>query len=1625
MPTSSANLSHLETFVKQATPASSALRTKFTGANAEMSAFLAAPNDYPLQNGAGIMAEVGTFCTNNETDDQFVDTVRQAFIKADATSGELIDDAKITAALTAAGIGANPRSAITVDSPVFIGKPLMSGWSDDPVCTATGHFLEIETDLAMPESLEILGWTRTYSSRFLRPSATGRGWACWADVRLTAVNEIEVEYRGPDGQRGSYVVDGAGYGPNPDVGATLAACDGGYEMDWPWESRFPGERWRFDGRGRLVEVVTRLGRVVRFEHDAEHMVSVRDQGGRTLQLRWEGDRIREVRSSDGRTVEYEYRGDDLAAVRRALGDRRYDTDGDGRIVGILDGDGVQLIENTYDADGRVLTQRSPEGRLTTYRYLAPNTVVVSDEQGGPTTLYRHDREGRLASLQVGDRFRLVRQFDDHGNPVLTRDADGGVTVRTFDLAGNCVLETRPDGASWAWTYDGLHRVSRATDPSGAVYDYHYEAAGRQPVRIEGPLGFRMDFRYRDGQMVQVTDADGVTASIEYDDDGCMVATVDALGRRTEFAVHASGTEARTTLPTGATLVLERDDAGRIQRVEAPGRVPVSVSTTAEGRLSRLTDDRGSTSELEWSPAGLLAGYVDAAGARTNFGYDVFGNQVRRSGPDGEWLFAYDAMANVVERIDPVGGRWVQEWTPGGDLLALVDPTGRRVQFGLDALGRATEVTAPSGRVLRLGFDAFGNIDESQLGTDARVRIERDVLGRPVEVAVDETPLLRLAYTPAGRVSVVAHHDGSIWTYTYDAAGHLASVVGPDGVETYQRDSLGRPAVVDRNGRSTTLTWAECGEIATYEEDGQRWSFAWDPATGNLAELRWPDGSSERRAYDRAGRLGNITNRAGGTTTVSWDEAGRVAGLTDPKGAPWTCDYDPLGFPAGASDPLGRRSSLERDGAGNLVGLRFEGHDDVAFALDAATRLRGVDVGGERRWTVELDDEHRTRRSTESGGPSVVEAWDGEGRLAERIVDGESSRWDHERDAVTVMPADGAAYREELDVFGRVVAIDHPVAGRVELERDLEGRLVTARGAGLERRWTYEGVWLVAYDEARGGETKHTTFERDGLGRVVAEHTEAGTTRYEYDVAGQLTSTSTPDGTWHWTYDLCGRLVEETGPAGRRQFTYDAADQLIGMDGPDGTTRYEYDARGQRVAEVGPSRSRRYRWDPLGRLAGIDTTDEAGVHSTDLRVSLDGDLLDVDGTALRWSPAGPLGARLASIGSTTVLWADAAPIALVDDDAVEWLSADWRGSIGRSPSPWGSAEGTPNPMGLGYLGELELGDGLVWLRSRVYDPVTHAFLSRDPWSGPAGTPGGLTNLYQYAANDPIGMRDPLGLRPLTVEEANKQIAGYRDGHWKQALVIAGCVVVGGIVVAATGGAGLALIGAGIGMGVSAGVQYATTGKIDPWQVAMAGATGFAGGAVGGALFSSGGVAASAGRTGLWSAKQGLAYAAISRGGTSALGKSAAWALDGGTSGATSNTLDQLGNTGTVDPTALAESAALGAGANLPAKYAGNLYKASRAAGQARVETAYADAAAKPLRQRINPLSSNFRVPFEKTVTKVQRWGYETHTNITKKTLESTSSNAIKGGVKITTADGQQVPASVTTSPNGVTWVTPAG
>ena len=1400
----------------------------------------------------------------NEIDAMWVARIAKAFRAAGGDGAiKTLPDSAIHASLKAAGL-LGGRQSVSFDDPVAYGMPPTTGYTNDPVNTASGNFVEREEDLRFGGLAGLLSFARMYNSRSDRVGAFGTGWSSWADVRLRPRPE-GAEYEGPDGQRALFPRMGDGYGRVIGVRGLVEAGETGLVLHW-----FGGESWQFDAAGRPLLIDNGPGTAVSLEHRDGRLVALRHGGGKRIDVRWEEDRICALECSDGRRVDYRYEDGHLVAAEGDAGLRRYEVAENGRVLSVSDADGVVEVANAYDEDGRVVRQLSPFGRHTLIGYLPGRVTVTSDENDGPSNIYIHDDDGRLLSVIDGDERRVTIQYDQFANQIAFTDRKGALTVQEWDERGNLLRRVLPTEAEFTFTHDAADRVVEVKSSTGALVSHRYAGEERSPVEITDAEGGVTRLTVQGGLVRAITDPDGVRLRFEFDDDGNIVAAIDADGNVARLERDAAGRVTAAVTPLGRRTTFTYDARGRPLERQDPGGATWRYEYSAAGRLTALVDPTGAREEIRYGEHGEAAAFVDPLGRVTEHSYDVFGNRIGVVAPDGgAWRFGYDALSRLTSIADPSSATWLREYDANGNLTASVDPAGLRytamvdtadrvtalddgltsATFDFDPLGRCLAHLRPDGTTARTGYDLMGR----------RTAIEDPVGGTST-----------IEYTPGGRVARVVQPSGRTEGYEYDGCGR--AVARTDGAGRrwefrYDADGMLIESVAP-TGESERLVYDDGGRLVEWRTPGRGLtSYSYDER-GRVVAITDRASGTRRFAYDAAGQIIAATDANGATTRYEYDDAGRLVATIDPLGGTSRRTYDSAGRMTRETDQLGRSTTYAYDGGGRIVERVDGAGRRRQWTYDESGRVRTFGAAGEAPVTIERDALGREIAVQEPGSFSHAFTWDRAGRLVERRRDDLAMRWGYDEDGrrAFVGYPDGTRTDYGYDASGRVTGLRHPATGTIALQRDGSGRLVGASGEGMQARWEYEDGELVDYSFDAGDVRRSAHLTHDPIGRVVAVVADGSEQRFAYDAAGQLVTA----GAHSFEYDHAGRLLRERSGSAVVSYEHDAAGQLVARRPQAGApTTFAYDGSGRRLRESTDGLQRMYRWDALGRLVAIEDDER----TTGTAVDALGELAEVDGTALMWDSADRFRA-LAWMGERAVIghgapWATAGA---AEGEQAQWLAPDWQGTIGAPRDPFGAPLSPADPgLHLGYRGELEFA-GETWLRARAYDPASRGFLQADPLPAVPGT-AYAANPYHYAGNNPIGRADPLGLRPVTDQELRelRDKMGQNFVQRNADYIVAGALIVGGIAVMATGVGGpigAAMIGGALlSAGASAGIQKVTTGSVDYRQVAIAGVVGGAAGGLGygaGALISGTSRAAAVGRGALAGGVESVAGGAANRG-----------------------------------------------------------------------------------------------------------------------------------------------------------------
>ena len=197
-------------------------------------------------------------------------------------------------------------------------------------------------------------------------------------------------------------------------------------------------------------------------------------------------------------------------------------------------------------------------------------------------------------------------------------------------------------------------------------------------------------------------------------------------------------------------------------------------------------------------------------------------------------------------------------------------------------------------------------------------------------------------------------------------------------------------------------------------------------------------------------------------------------------------------------------------------------------------------------------------------------------------------------------------------------------------------------------------------------------------------------------------------------------------AGGESFSYDQANRLTRVSSIGESSTYTYDGDGKRLSQTTNSTTTHYVYDVNSSLPVLlsDGTNKYVWGANGLAYLVHSQPTGGEAVAVY---------HMDALGSVRVLTDS------TGRPAQTYQTDEWGNSL---PQP---RQRTDQPFG--FTGEQQDPSGLIYLRARMYDPLSGHFLQRDsvPHSGPGIT---VWNRYAYAAGNPTTEADPTGRSTCT-------------------------------------------------------------------------------------------------------------------------------------------------------------------------------------------------------------------------------------------------------------------------------------
>ena len=811
------------------------------------------------------------------------------------------------------------------------------GEVSDPVDVTTGNFAFTHTDIAIKTAGIPVIIKRSYNSLDIQ-----RGWGFNIVNTMDTSDLTSIKVLWGSGQTETFLKSEAGWSSKYGT-SVLYTEPGFYTVELTDKTRF-----KFALDGKLMEVENKKSLGYQYAYSGND-ITINDSFGNNLLTIYRDSNLNVTTIEDaaGNSAEYTWSGSDLSSYKNRNGDTEsYEYDSDGVVYKIIGADGNSYVENTYDAQGRALSQKDGSGQLTQFSYDVDNSTYI------------------IAKTTVTYPDGSVQDYNNEYNRVTSTALNASNISYEYDANGKISKLTNQEGNSWEFARNDQGQLTEYKDPLGNTYKYTYDADNNL-VQTENPDGKQVSFEYDANQnLATITYPDFSTKSFTYDANNQLTGTTNQLGNVTNFSYGANGFIATITLPNSGEMKYEYTALGQVSSVEDPLGHKTIYTYDNEGKLASKTDASANITLYAYNGYGDLAEITDANGGKTLYEYNTDGLRTKVTYADSSTIkYTYDVLGRLTETKDKLGRVSKQEYDTFGRLAKVTTPQGKYIAYQYDAVGNLLKLVDENGNELSSEYNALGQATKKYDAlSNLLTQKEYNALGLPSTITDGLGKNVKFQYDGLNRLTSSTLSDSITASAQYDALGQITAITGPKGNQTsYEYDELGSP-VKETNplGQSTSYSYDLYGRVTSLIDPNQiNLTYSYDNI-GNITQLLFKKGADEESItyiYDKLSNPISITNDVG-TISYQYDELSRVTQRTDVFGNTLGYAYDAIGRLATIIYPDGKEVKYEYNDDDQLTKITDFNGNITTYEYDLLNNLVKTTYPNGFYSTYEYDSNHR-------------------------------------------------------------------------------------------------------------------------------------------------------------------------------------------------------------------------------------------------------------------------------------------------------------------------------------------------------------------------------------------------------------------------------------------------------------------------------------------------------------------------------------------------------------------------------------------------------------------------------------------------------------------------------------------
>ena len=579
--------------------------------------------------------------------------------------------------------------------------------------------------------------------------------------------------------------------------------------------------------------------------------------------------------------------------------------------------------NSYDSYSNLTQTKDALNRATSYTY------------DGTFQLYQTSATNALGQ-------RITQKWDTVlGLPTESTDLNGNSTKTVYDVFGRVQHVSYPNNGSEVYSYADWGnpqtqriRTTRGDGSSDGLWQEHFIDGLNRAWRVKSE-GLNNKHSIQDTVFYRATELPE-KESLPY-----------LAGQTPQYTTY--------TYDPAQRLIKEQYADGSVARTEYGKGLRRDINELNQVTVTFLDAYGRATMVREWNGSD----YYD-----TRYGYNVRNELTRVTNAQGHVTsFTWDTAGQQLALHDPDMGVTTYAYDAAGQLIRQTDARNKVTTYTYDALGRPL-------------ITRFNDSSQSSYSYDSAT--VNNGIGRLAQVAYPGGARRINAYTAAGNITSetrTVDNQNRTFSYSYDVLNRLKTLTYPDQHSvSYSYDAAGRLASVG----------------------GYVNAFTYTPG-GQIAQITYANGVQENFSYSATRQWLNDHNVTNGTTlyqaAYTYDVAARIKKITSSTNTAWNLNlgYDALNRLTSVSG--GQSQSFSYDALGNMLSNSAVGQyqygdaKHVHAVTKAGTQSYAYDatgnmISGAGR-TLVWNDANRLQRVT-SNGATTNYVYDDTGQRIKKV-----------------------------------------------------------------------------------------------------------------------------------------------------------------------------------------------------------------------------------------------------------------------------------------------------------------------------------------------------------------------------------------------------------------------------------------------------------------------------------------------------------------------------------------------------------------------------------------------------------------------------------------------------------------